>query len=129
MNTTQSSIERLQQVQRELEDHIAARGMVAGTIQTEERIAGNKQREAAQPELDRLGRNFANAFLATRTAHLEYRSLVTRLEDAGGNISTLHLSPAGLVNPADRNSPYAFGLQEFVDAGFFSKSDMLKAFK
>ena len=128
MDVMPASMERLSQVQRELEDFCTARGIVEGKIQSEERIAGNKQREAVQPELDRLGRNFANAFLAVHTAHLEYQSLVNRLEDAGGNISTLHLSPAGLVRPTDPNSPYALGLQEFADAGYFSKSELKKVF-
>ena len=124
-----ASNERLSKLQRELEELVAARSINSGKIQSEERIAGNKQREAAQPEIDRLGRNFANAFLAVHTAHLEYRSLVNRLEDAGGNISTLHLTPAGLLDPADRNSGYFYGICEFIDAGFLSKSDMPKVYK
>jgi hypothetical protein len=127
MNVTPASIELLPQVQRELEDLGAALGIVNGEIQTEERIAGNKQYEAVKPEVDRLGKKFADAFLALRTAHLEFDSFVNELEDAGGNVSTLRIRPNGLSHPRDSSGNYFYGLQEFVDAGFFS-SDMAKVF-
>jgi hypothetical protein len=129
MSVIQPDLERLSQLQCEIQDFGAALGIVEGRTQNEERIAGNKQREAVQPEIDRLGNIYANAFLATHTAALDYDSFVNRLEDAGGNISTLRLSPAGLMGPSDRNSQFAYGLKEFIDSGFFLKSNMPKVLK
>jgi hypothetical protein len=121
-----ASTERLSQVQRELADYGTALSIIDGKIQTEEQIAGNKQYEAVKPEVDRLGKRCADAFLATRDAHVEYETIVNQLEDAHGNVSVLRISPAGLVNPSERNSPYAYGLRELSEAGFLPKTDVSK---
>jgi hypothetical protein len=124
-----ASIERLSQVQRELTIRGTARNINTGKIQNEERIAGNKQYEAVKPEVDRLGRKFAEAFRDLHKAHLEFDEYVSRLEDAGGNVSALRIRPNGLSAPSDRSSSYYYGLIEFIDAGFVSKGDMPKAFR
>jgi hypothetical protein len=129
MNMTPADEERLSQIQRELPDYYTALSIVEGRLQTEERLAGNRQYEAVKEEVNRLGSRLANAFLATYAAHVEYENFVTRLEDAGGNVSTLRVSPAGLVNPADRNSLYFYGLRELSEAGFLSKGDMPRVFE
>jgi len=129
MSVIQPDPERLSQVQNEIQDFGAALGIVDGAIQTEERIAGNKQYEAVKTEVDRLGNKLANALLATHAAHIEYENFVNQLEDAGGNVSTLRVSPAGLVNPSDRNSLYFYGLRELSEAGFLSKGEMQRVFK
>jgi hypothetical protein len=126
MSVIQPDPERLSQVQNEIQDFGAALGIIEGKIQIEERLAGNKQYEAVKPEVDRLGKRFADAFLATRDAHLEYETFVNQLEDAGGNVSVLRISPAGLVNPSERNSPYAYGLRELSETGFLPKTDVSK---
>jgi hypothetical protein len=126
MNVIPPDEDFLTQTLRKLGDVIVASEIVGSTIQTEERIAGNKQREAVQPEIDRLGNIFGKAFLATRDAHIEYETFVNQLEDAGGNVSVLRISPAGLVNPSERNSPYAYGLRELSEAGFLPKTDVPK---
>ena len=128
MNLIQADQELITHKIRKLEDLNIATRMNDGRIQTEERIAGNKQREAVQPEIDRLGNIFGKAFLATRDAHLAYHTFINRLEDAGGNVSMLRISPAGLVNPSERNSPYAYGLRELSEAGFLTDIDVAKVF-
>ena len=75
-----------------------------------------------------IGKRFADAFLALRTAHLEFDSFVNELEDAGGNVSTLRIRPNGLSHPRDSSGNYFYGLRDFVDAGFFSESHMAKVF-
>jgi hypothetical protein len=81
-------------------------------------LASAKMIESQMDEIKRLGKRFAEAFLATRDTHLEYETFVNRLEDAGGNVSALRISPAGLVNPSERNSIYAYGARELSEAGF-----------
>jgi hypothetical protein len=126
MSVIPADPERLGQLLRELEDSNLAENIINGKIQTEERIAGNKLYESVKPEVTRLGKRFAEAFLATRDTHLEYETFVNRLEDAGGNVSALRISPAGLVNPSERNSIYAYGARELSEAGFLPNSDVQK---
>jgi hypothetical protein len=129
MNVTKADEGQLSDNLRKLGDLNTALSIVSGTTQTEERIAGNKQYEAVKPEVDRLGRKFAEAFRDLHAAHLEFDEYVSRLEDAGGNVSALRIRPNGLSAPSDRSSSYYYGMVEFIDAGFFSKGDMPKAFR
>jgi hypothetical protein len=122
MNAIPADMERLTNLLRELEDLNIAKSIVEGAIQNEMRAASNKLLEAVKPELMRLGKKFAQAFLALRSEHLEYNQFVDSIEDAGGNISTLRLTPNGLSDPRDASGNYAYGLREFVDAGYISKS-------
>jgi hypothetical protein len=128
MSVIPADPEHLTQLLRELEDLNMAANIVEGAIQTETRIAGNKLYEAVKPDVARLGKKFADAFRDLHTAHLEFDRFVDKLEDAGGNVSTLRIRPNGLSSPADRSSSYMYGLLEFIDAGFSSKSDMPKVF-
>jgi hypothetical protein len=129
MTTIPHDAERLPQAQREIEDLDVAVKFIDGQIQTETRIACNKLYEAVKSEVTRLGSIFAKAFLALHAAHLEFDQYVDKLEDAGGNTSTLRIRPNGLSHPRDLSGGYWYGLRDFIDAGFFSKSDLPKVFK
>jgi hypothetical protein len=120
--------QRISQLQGEIQDFGAADNIVDSEIQTETRLAGNRLYEAVKPEVMRLGKKFAEAFRDLHSAHLEFDNYVNRLEDAGGNVSALRIRPNGLSHPMDRSSSYYYGLIEFIDAGFFTKGDMPKAF-
>jgi hypothetical protein len=119
--------ELLTKLQREIEDMNIANCIVDGESQTETRLAQNKQREAVNAELLRLGGKFAKAFLTLRSEHLEYNQFVDEIEDAGGNVSSLRLTPSGLSDPRDSSGSYVFGLREFVEAGFLPESAAPKA--
>jgi hypothetical protein len=99
MSAIQADEERLGQLLRELQDLNVAEKIIAGKIQTEERLAGNKLYEAVKPEVTRLGKRFADAFRDLHSAHLEFDQYVSQLEDAGGNVSALRIRPNGLSHP------------------------------
>jgi hypothetical protein len=120
-----NDIERIGALITELEDLDVASKVVDGQFQIETRIAGNKLYEAVKPEVDSLGKLFAQAFLNLHKAHFAYSNFVDEIEDAGGNVSTLRVRPNFLNHPTDSN--YFYGLESFIDAGFFKKSDMPKA--
>jgi hypothetical protein len=122
MTTILHDAESLTQMQHELEDLDVAVKTIDGKIQNETRLASNKLLEAVKPELLQRGSKYANAFLALRCEHFEYNQFVDAIEDAGGNISTLRLTPNGLSDPRDASGSYAYGLREFVEAGFLPKS-------
>jgi hypothetical protein len=92
----------------------------------EEQAASNKVTEAVRTEINRLGSEYASAYRDLHTAALKYVKLISDVEDAGGNVSALRLTPGGLGNPRDPNSEYRRGLDEFISANFFKKSDLPK---
>jgi hypothetical protein len=114
--------DQLRTLQKELEILNAAVSTVDAAILAETRTASNLLLEAVRPEVNRLGSKFAKAFLALRQEHLEYVELVDKIDDAGGNVSALRITPAGLSDPRDRCGNYSYGLREFAEAGFISKS-------
>ena len=93
------------------------------------REASNKLIEHIKSDIDRLGSKFANAFRDLHAAHLEYERFIDSVEDVGANVGQFRIKPNGLSHPMDRSSNYYYGLLEFTEAGFFSKSDMPKVFK
>jgi hypothetical protein len=125
VTTTMHDIDRIGILLPELEDLDVASKVIDGQIQIETRIAGNKLYETVKPEVDRLGKLFAKAFLDLHSAHSAYSRYVDEIEDAGGNVSTLRVRPNFLNHPTDSN--YFYGLESFIEAGFASKSDMPKA--
>ncbi len=122
-----SDSEQLSMNQRKIDDRGAAMSIVGAEIQKETRTASNKMLEAVKPEVTRLGNNFAKAFLALREEHLKYIELVDLIDEAGGNVSALRITPAGLSDPRDRSANYSYGLREFAEAGFISHSVVPKA--
>jgi hypothetical protein len=114
--------DQLRTLQKELEILNAAVSTVDAAILAETRTASNLLLEAVKPEVTRLGNNFAKAFLALRAEHLKYVELVDLIDDAGGDVSALRITPAGLSDPRDRCGNYSYGLREFAEANFISKS-------
>jgi hypothetical protein len=121
-----SDDEGLRQTQAEIEIIKSVVSVLDAEIVREEQAASNKVTEAVKPEIVRRGQKFAKAFLDLHQAHVDFESYVSEAEDAGGNISALRLTPAGLNTPRDPNSPYAYGFRELIDAGFAKKSDLPK---
>ena len=111
---------RLQTLLVEISDRQAGVSLIDAEILKESGLARNKQREVVGDEIKQLGQRFANAFLDLHSAHLDYESYVSGLEDADGSVSDLRLTPAGLNTPRDPHSPYAYGFREFIDAKFMS---------
>jgi hypothetical protein len=114
--------DQLLALQNKIEARKAAIAILDAEFQKETRLAANAVLEAVRPEVTRLGNNFAKAFLALRQEHLEYVEFIDKLDDAGGNVSAIRITPNGLSDPRDRSSNYAYGLREFAEAGFISKS-------
>ena len=119
--------DQLRTLQKELEILNAAVSTVDAAILAETRTASHLLLEQVRPEINRLGSKFAKAFLALRSEHLEYIELVDKIDDAGGNVSALRITPAGLSDPRDRCGNYSYGLREFAEAGLISKSLAPKA--
>jgi hypothetical protein len=121
--------ERFPALLRELEDLNVADAIIGGQIQAESHLAGNKLIESVKPELTRRGNRFANAFRDLHTAHLEWDEYIDSLEDAGASVGVFRIRPNGLSHPKDMSGSYAYGLKEFIDAGFFAARDLPKVLK
>jgi hypothetical protein len=119
--------EQLRALQKELEILNAAVSTIDAAIQAETRFASNKMLEAMRPEINRLGSKFAAAFLALRSEHSEYVEFIDKLDDAGGNVSAIRITPNGLSDPRDSCGNYSYALREFAEAGFVSHSVVPKA--
>jgi hypothetical protein len=120
-------VDQLQAKRREIEAINAAIGILDSEIQTEERLASIRMLEALKPDIVQSGKQFAKDYLALRDSHLAYVKLVDAIEEAGGNVSTLRITPAGLSDPRDRSGNYQYALREFAEAGFVSHSVVPKA--
>jgi hypothetical protein len=124
--TKPSDVEGLRQTLADLEIVKSVVSMLDAEIIKEEQAASSKLTEAVRAEINRLGSEFASAYRELHTAALKYVKLISDVEDAGGNVSALRLTPGGLGNPRDPNSEYRRGLDEFISANFFKKSDLPK---
>jgi hypothetical protein len=118
---------QLRALQKELEILNAAVSTIDAAILAETRTASNLLLEAARSEVNRLGSKFAKAFLALRSEHLEYLEFVDMIDEAGGNVSAIRITPNGLSDPRDRCGNYSYALREFAEAGFVSHSVVPKA--
>jgi hypothetical protein len=123
VETTISDPDRLRTLILELEDLNVAASVIDAAIQNETRTASNLLLESVKPEALRLGSDFAKAFLALRFAHSEYNKFVDEVDATSANVESLRLYPAGLSDPNDRSSNYAYGLREFANAGYLKKSE------
>jgi hypothetical protein len=98
-------------------------------ILKETRVASNKLIDSQKEEIKRRGSAFANAFAELHARHLEYDQLIDDLEDVGASVGQFRIRPNGLSQPKDRSGAYAYGLIEFIDAGYYSKSSLSKVLK
>jgi hypothetical protein len=104
-------------------------GTIDAAILHETRIANNLllADPAVKQEILRRGSAFAKAYLMLRDEHLAFNDLIDALEDQGVSVGAIRLNPNGLSDPKDRSGSYQYGLREFVEAGFISKSVVPKA--
>jgi hypothetical protein len=98
-------------------------------ILKETSVANNRLIESEKARIGRLGSAFANAFAELHARHLEYDQLIDDLEDVGASVGQFRIRPNGLSHPKDRSGAYAYGLNEFIDAGYYSKSNLSKVLK
>jgi hypothetical protein len=122
-----SDPDQLRALQKELEVLNDAVSTIDAAILAETRTASDKLLDAVRPEVNRLGSKFAQAFLALRSEHREYIEFVDKLDDAGGNVSALRITPAGLNDPRESCANYSYALREFAEAGYVSHSVVPKA--
>jgi hypothetical protein len=119
--------DQLRAKRQEIEAINAAISTLDAEIQKETRVANNTLLKSVAPEITRLGTEFAKAFLATRDKHLAFNEFCDSIEDAGGNVSAIRITPNGLSDPRDRCGNYSYALREFAEAGFVSHSVVPKA--
>jgi hypothetical protein len=124
-----SDQDQLTALRKELESQNAAVSIIDKEILTETRYANNKLIESVSPEITRLGKKFADAFRDLHAAHLEFDDYIDGLEDVGASVGQFRIRPNGLSHPKDLSGSYAYGLKEFIDSGFFQKSNMPKVLK
>jgi hypothetical protein len=110
---------RLQHLLQELDTINGAIGRLDSEIQKEHAVASRLVCETVKPEVTRLGKGFAKAFLQLHSAHSEYVRYLDAIEDTGASTTSLgRVWPNSLGHPKDLSGPYMYGLQEFIDAGF-----------
>jgi hypothetical protein len=119
---------RLQTLLLELQDMNSAIGILDGAIQEEKRNASRLVCDSVKPEVDRLGKKFATAYLDLYNANCEYSNFLDQVENTGASISSLgRVWPASLGSCRDRSGPFHYTMREFVDAGYLSKSEVPEA--
>jgi division protein CdvB (Snf7/Vps24/ESCRT-III family) len=121
--------DQLRALQKQLEALNAAVSTIDREMLTETRYANNAFLESVRSEINRLGNAFANAFADLHSRHLEYDQFIDSLEDVGASVGQFRIRPNGLSHPKDLSGSYAYGLREFIDAGFFSQSNLPKALR
>jgi hypothetical protein len=103
--------------------------LLDGEILKDTRVANNRLLDSVMPEIVRLGNNFAKAFADLHARHLEFDQYIDLLEEVGASVGSFRIRPNGLSHPKDLSGSYAYGLQEFIEAGFFSRSNLPKVLK
>jgi hypothetical protein len=119
---------RLQTLLVEIQDLQNAVSVIDRQIETEEQAASRKLIQSEWPEITRLGNKYGNAFVAFHAAHLEFDEHLDRLENVGAAIGQFRVRPNGISSPKDASGSYFYGLREFIEMKFLSKSDMPKVF-
>jgi hypothetical protein len=121
--------DQLHAKQREIEDRNAAISILDSEIQKEERLASNALIESVMPEIKRRGTAFAKSCADMHGADLAFDEYLDELEGAGANVGQFRIRLNGMGSPRDLSGSYAFGLNEFIDAGYFFKSNMPKVLR
>lgn len=116
---------RLEALLTELRDLNSAISILNGTIYHERNVASRKVCDVVRPESDRLGKLFARAYLALHDAHREYDEFIDSVERSGVNTSSLNrVTPHWLGASRDPCGGYHYALNELVEAGYASKTDL-----
>jgi hypothetical protein len=124
-----SDADQLRSLQRKIETIDAALAVLDAEFQKELRIVNNDLVVSVRPEIKRLGSKFADAFRDLHAAHLEFDDYIDDLENVGASVGQFRIRPNGLSHPKDLSGSYAYGLKEFIDLGFFQKSNMPKVLR
>jgi hypothetical protein len=120
---------RLQTLLVEIQDLQNAVSVIDRQIEAEEQAASRKLVKSEWSEIERRGNKYAKAFVDFYAAHLDFDEHLDRLEDVGASVGQFRVRPNGVSSPKDPSGSYFYGLREFIDAGFLSKSDTPKVFK
>jgi hypothetical protein len=121
--------EQLLALQKKIEARNAAISILDSEIQKEERLASNALIESVMPEIKRRGTAFAKSCADMHGADLAFDEYLDELEGAGANVGQFRIRLNGMGSPRDLSGSYAFGLNEFIDAGYFFKSNMPKVLR
>ena len=114
---------------QQVKNKLAAADFRLLKLPKELRLANNRLIDSVRPEITGLGNEFAKAFANLHARHLDFDQYIDDLESVGASVGQFRIRPNGLLHPRDLSGGHAYGLNEFIDAGFFSKSNMPKALK
>ncbi|MDH2357693.1 hypothetical protein QCM80_45335 [Bradyrhizobium sp. SSUT112] len=96
-------------------------GIFDGLIAKEKAVASKLLCEAETPEVARLGKAFAKAFVDLHTAQQAYHKHLDKIQDTGASISSLpHVFISGLGHGSDRSGTFFYGMRDFIEAGYLS---------
>jgi hypothetical protein len=78
-----------------------------------------------KPEVDRLGRIYAKAYVDLHAAQKAYFEMFDAIESTGSSTSSLpKVYPNGLGDYADRSGGYFYAFKEFLEAGLIDKASI-----
>ncbi|MEH2485769.1 hypothetical protein [Bradyrhizobium sp. AZCC 2230] len=124
---TAPDMQRLETLLVELNTLNTALGKLDGQIATEKSVASRLVCEQVRPELTRLGKKFAQAFVDLHTAQHEYHSFLEKIQDTGAGIGSLpYVFISGLGSARDCSGTFVYGIKDFIEAGYLAQSDMPK---
>jgi hypothetical protein len=98
-------------------------------ILKEKQLANKKLIASKQDEIKRNGSECAKALLYLCAACLKQDEDLDSLESVGADVGQYRIRLSGLGSPRDLSSGFAYGLREFIDSGYMSKSDLPKEFR
>jgi hypothetical protein len=98
-------------------------------ILKETQLANKKLIASEMDTIKRNGSECAKALLYLCAACLHQDEHLDSLESVGADVGQYRIRLSGLGSPRDLSSGFAFGMREFIDSGFMSKSDLPKAFR
>lgn len=123
-------MERLDKLLTELNDLNGAINILDAAIQKERDHASRLICEAVRPEVEKLGKAFADAFVQLHRAHSDYLIFLDAIEATGASISSLgRVWPAALGHPRDHSSGYGYASRELREAGYLSKANVPEALR
>jgi len=120
-----SDVSELNEVLLAIQDRKNARDRLAGIIEREKMVASRLVCESVKPEVQRLGKRFAEAMLQLHSSHSLYAKYIDEIEDVGASIGSLgRVWPTGLGHWADPGGPYHYFFEELSEAGFIDKASI-----
>lgn len=112
-----------------LHDRNAEVGVFDAEILKETQLANKKLIASEADTIKRNGSECAKALLYLCAACLQQDEHLDSLESVGADVGQYRIRLSGLGSPRDLSSGFAYGMREFIDAQYMSKSDLPKAFK